>query len=471
MRKVFLDNLPKHKKNLDTGNINWKDSVGTKIKFIYDDLSGYLDILDYKYPNVVVSYYGNIKTINTSNLIRCAIGDIVGKFNRRYVLDIGEILKTENINIIILDRFMKNGRKHYKYKCNICGYISDVVEYSLLRENRHCPCCTNKVTVKGYNDIFTTHFDYVKYFKNIDEAYKYTYSSCKSILAKCPICGYIKSMKIYKLINNGFSCDKCSDGISYPNKFMFNLLNEITNRGLINGFKSEVLYDWCVFKDENGNDRKGIYDFVIEEKKLIIEMDGAFHYYENKFTCGNKFIDSEKNRLANSNHYQIIRINCNYKNIEDRFSFIKSNVLSSELSRIIKLDDIDWDYINKQALNSDIDKAVKLWNDGVKSPKKIGEMLCHDRSTIRKYLKIGANIGMCNYSSDLSNEYNNKKRDRGAFKKSIICLNNNQIFTSAIEVKKYLNSINIMSSEKSIQRCCRNKSTYKGYIFRYTDNI
>ena len=41
MRKVFLDELPRKNKN-----INWKQSVGYVVKFIYDDIEGGVEIID-----------------------------------------------------------------------------------------------------------------------------------------------------------------------------------------------------------------------------------------------------------------------------------------------------------------------------------------------------------------------------------------------------------------------------------------
>ena len=46
MRKVFLENLPikkQGKKNV----IDWKNSVGYKVHFIYDDIEGDIEIIDY----------------------------------------------------------------------------------------------------------------------------------------------------------------------------------------------------------------------------------------------------------------------------------------------------------------------------------------------------------------------------------------------------------------------------------------
>ena len=68
----------------------------------------------------------------------------------------------------------------------------------------------------------------------------------------------------------------CSDGFSYNNKFMGNVLESL-------GIKYESEYynkDWCsiIYKGEK---KRVLYDFLIEHLKLIIEMDGAWHKHDN----------------------------------------------------------------------------------------------------------------------------------------------------------------------------------------------
>ena len=66
MRKVFLDDLPKIGKY-----INWKESVGYKVKFIYDYIEGEVEIVDY-YINdkgkiyLIIKYKDRVKPIYTS---------------------------------------------------------------------------------------------------------------------------------------------------------------------------------------------------------------------------------------------------------------------------------------------------------------------------------------------------------------------------------------------------------------------
>ena len=47
MKKVFLEELPRGGKCIKENSINWKESIGYKVKFIYDDIEGEIEIVGY----------------------------------------------------------------------------------------------------------------------------------------------------------------------------------------------------------------------------------------------------------------------------------------------------------------------------------------------------------------------------------------------------------------------------------------
>ena len=81
-----------------------------------------------------------------------------------------------------------------------------------------------KNVIQGENDLYTTHPEYVKYFVNEEDSKRTSYGSNKKFLMKCPECGYEKLQTVNRLISQGFACQCCSDGISYGEKFILNLL-------------------------------------------------------------------------------------------------------------------------------------------------------------------------------------------------------------------------------------------------------
>lgn len=50
MRKVFLENLPRWEKGEGKGKIgtiNWSKSIGSKVRFVYEDIEGEVEIVGY----------------------------------------------------------------------------------------------------------------------------------------------------------------------------------------------------------------------------------------------------------------------------------------------------------------------------------------------------------------------------------------------------------------------------------------
>ena len=92
IRKVFLDNLPRWKKgegNGKIGTINWKNSVGYKVNFIYDDTEGYLEIINYeKGGYLYVKYLDKpIIKIKCVNLNKCQLGKVLGKYTSDFKVE------------------------------------------------------------------------------------------------------------------------------------------------------------------------------------------------------------------------------------------------------------------------------------------------------------------------------------------------------------------------------------------------
>ena len=112
----------------------------------------------------------------------------------------------------------------------------------------------------------------VKYFVDINDAYKYSKGSSKRVKLECPLCHKNKSMEICNLITRGFKCNYCSDTISFPNKFARAVLSQLP----ITNFKTEYSPKWISPKK---------YDnyFEYNNQKYILEMDGEFHYIETSY--------------------------------------------------------------------------------------------------------------------------------------------------------------------------------------------
>ena len=354
-REIDLSELPRWVNDgtgkAKEGTINWMKTIGYKIKFIYDDIEGHFEILDYEpiKQKLKIKYGNNQRLIQTSDIIKCNIINVLNNKTSEFKIEIGTIFKDDKRDITILDREMrkktyirKDGRenncnqKWYKYTCKVCNWTEGWMTEEHL-SNRNCSCCSGNTTVEGINDIPTTAPWMIPYFQGgYDEAKLYSKQSNKEIIPICPNCGRIskKHIAISSIYNDRSIRCKCSDKTSIISKYIFNLLEQLQ---LI--FETEITYDWCKFYSSyKQKDTCGRYDFVIENMKLIIEADGGFHRCDNTLNGQtneeSKFIDDEKDRLANENGYKVIRISdeCD----------IKQNILDSDLNKLFDLSKINW---------------------------------------------------------------------------------------------------------------------------------
>lgn len=369
---------------------------------------------------------------------------------------IGEILETKTGKIEILDRYIKDGKYTFiKYKCLVCGCIDEKNISNILKTG--CRVCTNQRVVIGINDMWTTNPDLASLLENPDDGYKYTQCSTKKLNWKCPDCGeIIYNISIKQVYGNKkLSCPKCSDGISYPNKFMYHIL-----KSLGENFENEYSPDWIKPKR---------YDFALfkENKKYIVEMDGGFgHGNKNTVYASKELqieIDNNKDFEAKKRGFNVIRIDCNYKKQEDAFEYIKNNILNSDINKILNLSNVNWTKVQSQIETPNVIKACWLFNNNTRYMKEIAKILDVHPTTVSRYLKRGNDIGLCNYSSSkrYRNDYGIKAMRK--VKRYELKTRKENIYDSISEASKKSNV-----HRSSISRCCNGKvKSVKGYIFSY----
>ena len=329
---------------------------------------------------------GFVKHINLNVLPRRKDGKIDWKQSAGYSVPFtyGEI----NGSIFLVEYMLKK----QAFKVLIDGYTRfqyDIASIDTLKQ-----CQLGRLLRKK---IIDTNPEMVKYFVDQNDALKYSCQSNTRTKTKCPFCGHTKNQIISNLYQFGFGCPQCSDGVSYPNKLMFNILKQTDIY-----FKNEVT------KRDNGFEWVGEYryDFYFEKdnKKYFIEMDGHFHH-NHSLVCYEQVVQTDqlKNQLAREHNINIIRINCCYNKESDRFNFIKHQILNSILCDILDLTIIDWDMANQSAINSNIYLAAEYWDNG-NTIKQIAEKIGVSRDTVTSYLKIASNINLCNYSKEVSEQ-------------------------------------------------------------------
>lgn len=355
-----------------------------------------------------------------------------------------------------------------------CGHPPNYITPNSYLNGFRCKYCCNSIVEKGINDIGTTNPESVIYFKNIEDVYTHSKGSNDVVTFKCKECGYEKNMEIAGFFYFGFSCNRCSDGISYPNKFITNLLYELNE-----SFQTEVKFEWCRFQNYKDNQKidYGLFDIVIENKKIIIEMDGNLGHGGYVHTSSDIsreetiYKDRVKEFLANKNGYKIIRIDCKYKGNQDRYNHVVDHIKNSELSNIYNLDMIDFLKIHEKCLNSLIKDCCNLWNEGY-STLQISKILHKSKTTIIKYLKDGNILNWCNYDKEIAEKQRIKNHNNITGKPCVAINNNKDIigyFSSVSECSRYLSQLyKIKFYSSAISGVCRGeKSQTHNLHFQY----
>ena len=469
---IDLSNLPIWKKgesNVKEGKTNWKKSIGYKVKFIYDNIEGEVEIIDYDGKYLSIKYLDKEPfKIFTGSFQKCMLGKLLEKKINEFKIEVDTVFKDDKRNITIIDRecrekLTKNGyinnERYYKYKCLKCGYEGWIIEGNLLNK-RGCSCCgiASKIVVEGINDIPTTAPWMIKFFQGgYNEAKLYTRSCGQSIYPICPDCGRIKDkeIRINQIYNKKSIGCLCGDGISYPEKIMFNILKQLDTN-------SEYQYNPEWIKPKK-------YDFYFElnNNKYIIEMDGEFHSKDNSMSGQtkeeSKAIDDYKDRLAKEHNIEVIRIDSEKSDL----NYIKNNILD-KLNDLFDLSNIDWNQAEEFALSNRVLEACKLKRDNPKfTTNDIGKIMKLSYFAITTYLKKGTKLGWCDYNpkeESRKSGYTNSKPVE-IFKDSISLGK----FKSCCDLERQSEELFGTKLDHSlISRTCRDENkTYKGFILKY----
>jgi hypothetical protein len=359
--------------------------------------------------------------------------------------------------------------KGYEYECLVCGNKDRILESS-LNINRGCNVCCipSRKILKGYNDLRTTHPQIARLLKKQERGCFLTKGSNQREEFRCKKCEYERTLKVCDVVRYGFSC-MCSDGISYPEKFVMNLLSQLKIE-----FEKEKIFSWS--KDSTSFKR---YDFYIPSIECIIETHGEQHYF-NRFNKHKEYRRRDfKEEKENDVYKQRLAIKngiLNYVIIDCRKSslnYIKFNILNSKLSELYNLENINWLQCHKYACSSLVREACSIWGNGIINTVEIGNKLNLSRSTIISYLKQGNILGWCHYDPKQamveSNSANAKINGKLKRKRVIqLSLSNEFVneWESATEAAKKMNT-----SQGSISRTCRGeRQKCHGYKWMYKED-
>ena len=383
------------------GQISWKDSVGTVAEFFYNGERHELEILERINKNHLKIRVDDIviEKAHPDKITKLMFKNLFYKPNYDY--DVGATIN----NLVILEQCIvkRNGvnAKAYRVKCLVDGYefVSNEIN---LRNGHGCPVCSSTIVVKGINDIATTDPRLAKLFVDKNDTYKYSRKSDAEVIVECPNCHCRKTMKISQLTLLGHvSCNMCSDGVSYPNKFAHELFSQLSGQYI--EYKYEYSPDWAktYFYDN--------YIKLYDGREIVVEMDGGFHYKDGYYKNFKPTNDAAKDELCKENDIIMIRINCDYIQVDSRFEYIKTNTEHS-LNSYFDLSHVDWDKCDVAGNSSLFKQVINYYNHNKKvSLHDIASHFDINIETLYRYLRSAERLGMCTYIRNDQNRINNSQ--------------------------------------------------------------
>ena len=315
-------------------------------------------------------------------------------------------LKEQDVKIKPLDPYVKSD-VDIRWQCDKYeNHIWLATPNNVCKKNHgtRCPYCAGQKILIGFNDLWTTNPDVANLLANKEDGYNVMEHSSRRLNFKCPNCGcLIENHLLTDVVRFGLSCPCCSNGISYPERFVSNMLRQLKI-----SYKHDGKFNWSGLKR---------YDFYIKDLSLIIETHGEQHYDEDK-----QWSDSLEDQRANDEYKKSLALSNGIKHYvvldcrESDADFIKSSILNSELTELFDLSTVDWQKCASDSCKSNVVMACDLWNSGIRSAKEISEMMCLTRTTIINYLNKGTKFGICDYDGkeqmrlSMARNTNNKKK-------------------------------------------------------------
>lgn len=277
-------------------------------------------------------------------------------------------------------------------------------------------------------------------------------------------------MMVGNLCKRGFSCPICSDGISYPEKYILYLLKATSVKFIFQLSKKD--FSWC---------DKYRYDFYLTTLNIIVEVHGSQHYNtpfaykgSNALIC-TKTNDNNKMKNALRNGIEKEKYIVT-DGRESKKNYILKSILNSGLSNFIDFGDVDWGKIDIQSHGSILKDVCNYYNTYQPiSTLEIAEKFSISRDSVVRYLNIGYKYGFCSYDSANSRIEAGKKGNmttKRLLSKKVDVYKDNTIiksYNSAKELyRKSTSDFGIQFCYSSICDVCRGiTKTHHGYLFKY----
>lgn len=238
---------------------------------------------------------------------------------------------------------------------------------------------------RGVNDIATVAPWMIPWFKDQDIPYTHTVTSKRKVDLICPHCG--SEVKDKSIFNTYYYrkvvCPNCSDGISYPERFLSNVL---TFCGV--DFEFHKTFPWSDNRE---------YDFYIKKLNMIVETHGKQHYTNTWSTGVDKNCtmpiqdnDAYKEELAKANNIQYyVILDCQ----KSDHVYIENSIKSSILHSYFDFSNVNWQDIGVKSSKSVFMNVIDCCRTGMLKAE-ILDMFKISDYTYYRYLKKAKKLGL-----------------------------------------------------------------------------
>jgi len=203
----------------------------------------------------------------------------------------------------------KHSNKKYTFNCPDCFHKFESSLNEISSRNGWCSYCSpftqrlcdNNECDHCYENSFASHPKANLWCDDNDTVARQTFKhSGQYIGFNCPDCNNKYVAKLSHVVSGTWcSCTKNKSETKLFDHLIGNYKYKI---------KKQKTFDWCVNPDTK---RKLLFDFCIEDFKLIIELDGPQHFIQIsnwKEVLLTQKSDIYKMKCANNNGYSVIRI-------------------------------------------------------------------------------------------------------------------------------------------------------------------
>ena len=298
--------------------------------------------------------------------------------------NVGDVYNNRIVTRISVSRQMNPRRKnrfgHYiEWKDIKTGKVGKC-NFGMFGENH--PMSTPQ---RGVNDIATVAPWMVSWLKDQSIAYTHMVTSKHMVDWICPYC---KSEVRNRTICNCYrykkvTCPYCSDGVSYPERFLANMLKSIN-----------VCFDFQ--REFSWSDGK-FYDFYIPSLNMIIETHGKQHYTNTWSTGVDK---NQKMTIQDNDSYKHMLatkhgVSC-YVVLDCRCSdgdYIRQSILDSELNTLFDLSSVIWNDISIKSSSSVFIQAIDMFRSNIDGYTILNELPV-SAYTLNRYVKKAKKMGL-----------------------------------------------------------------------------